>query len=196
MTTYEQLPGSLPQPVADGAADHLLGLRIPSISLPATSGQPIDLSTVRSNWTVLYVYPMTGRPGFDLPEDWDNIPGARGCTPQSCGFRDYYSQISKFDVSIYGLSVQDTEYQQEAAMRLNLPFALLSDSKREFGLALKLPTMGAIDSRNKELTLYRRLTMIVADCTVKHVMYPVFPPDENAANVYDWLSRQANCKDL
>ncbi len=196
MTTYEQLPGSLPEPVADGAADHLLGLRIPSISLPATSGQPTDLSEIQSSWTVLYVYPMTARPGFDMPEGWDNIPGARGCTPQSCGFRDYYSQISKFDVSIFGLSVQDTEYQQEAAMRLNLPYALLSDYNRDFGQALKLPTMTAIVSQNDELTLYRRLTMIIADCTIKHVMYPVFPPDENAANVYDWLSRQSHSKNL
>ena len=195
MTTYEQLPDSLPKPVADGAADHLLGLRIPSISLPTTSGQPIDLSTMKSSWTVLYVYPMTGRPGFDLPEDWDNIPGARGCTPQSCGFRDYYSEISKFNVSLFGLSVQNSEYQQEAAMRLSLPFALLSDEKRNFGKALMLPTMTALDSQNNELILYRRLTMIIADCTIKHVMYPVFPPDENAADVYNWLSHQLHFED-
>lgn len=187
MTTYESLPESLPEPVADGAADHLLGLRIPSISLRATSGKLVDLTKVQSKWIVLYVYPMTGQPGVDLPKGWDNIPGARGCTPQACSFRDRFAEISRLDVSIFGLSVQDTEYQQEAATRLNLPFALLSDRGRDFGRALDLPTMSVVDSQNMELNLYRRLTMIIQDRTIAHVMYPVFPPDQNAAEVYAWL---------
>lgn len=195
MTTYESLPDSLPEPVADDAADHLLGLRIPSISLPATSGKLVDLTKVQSKWIVLYVYPMTGQPGVDLPEGWDNIPGARGCTPQACSFRDRFTEISKLDVSIFGLSVQDTEYQQEAATRLNLPFALLSDCDRALGRALNLPAMSVMDSQNTELNLYCRLTMIISDRTIAHVMYPVFPPDQNAAEVYAWLDLHSRSQD-
>jgi peroxiredoxin len=177
------LPDDLPEPEDDGGADHLPGTTVPSVSLPATDGASIDLSE-RSGRTVVYCYPKTGRPDEDvIPDGWDEIPGARGCTPESCGFRDHYRELlDRGATEVYGLSVQSTAYQREARDRLGLPFELLSDSRLEFSDRLDLPTFEAGGER-----LLKRLTLVVSDGRIEHVFYPVFPPDEHAAEVLDWL---------
>ena len=173
----------LPAPLNDGAANHLEGLALPSISLPATDGSLIDLSLL-PGLTVVYAYPMTGRPGATLPRDWDMIPGARGCTPQSCAFRDHYSELKANGViHLFGLSVQTTEYQLEAATRLHLPFPLLSDAAYKFTDHLNLPCF-----ESEGVRLLKRLTLIVRDGRIMKVFYPVFPPDQNAVDVLTWLS--------
>jgi peroxiredoxin len=183
VSDYLTLPADLPQPVDDGAADHLPGLALPPIVLPATSGQDVDLAALGPGRTVLYLYPMTGRPGVALPDGWDEIPGARGCTPESCGFRDHFADLRAAGAAgVYGLSSQDTDYQREVAERLNLPFALLSDVDLRLGQALTLPTF-EVEGR----TLYKRLTLIVSDATIEHVFYPIFPPTTHAQEVLDWL---------
>ncbi len=172
----------IPAPEDDGAAQHLDGRPLPPIALAATDGRTIDLSSLTGRH-VIYAYPMTGRPGVDLPEGWDQIPGARGCTPQSCAFRDHLSELQSLGVSeVFGLSTQSTDYQAEAVERLHLPFALLSDMDLEFTRALELPTMAVAG-----MTLLRRLTMIVDDGRINRVFYPVFPPDKNPAEVMAWL---------
>ena len=174
----------LPRPLDDGGARHLPGVPLPAMALPATLGDPVDLSALDGR-TVLYVYPMTGRPGLALPEGWDEIPGARGCTPQSCAFRDHYSHLRAAGADrVFGLSTQVTEDQREAAERLHLPFPLLSDARLEFAKALRLPQM-AVDGR----TMLRRLSMVIDDGRVAHVFYPVFPPDQNAGEVLSWLEK-------
>jgi peroxiredoxin len=176
------LPDDLPRPVDDGAADHLPGRRLPSIPLPATSGEPVDLSTLPGR-TVVYAYPRTGQPGVDpLVDDWDEIPGARGCTPETCGFRDHHAELQAVGARVVGLSTQDTQYQAEAADRLRLPFPLLSDTSLELTSALALPTFEAAGQ-----VLVRRLTLLVRDGVVEHVWYPVFPPDTHATEVLSWL---------
>ena len=183
MADYLSLPSDLPAPEDDGGADHLAGLPLPSLELPSTSGETVSLSRLPRGRTVLYLYPMTGKPGVDLPEGWNEIPGARGCTPESCGFRDLYADLQLAGVSaVYGLSTQGTDYQQELAERLGLPFAILSDSGLELGAALDLPTF-TVEGRR----LYRRLTMIIADSRIEHVFYPVFPPDRHAEQVLEWV---------
>lgn len=177
-----ELPTDLPVPVNDGACDHLQGLRLPSVTLTATSGRSIDLARL-AGLTVVYVYPRTGRPDQELPTGWNAIPGARGCTPQSCAFRDHYQELRDLGVSqLFGLSTQDSAYQREAVERLHLPFDLLSDEKQEFAKALKLPTF-SVDG----MTLIKRLTLIARDGVIEKVFYPVFPPDGNAAEVISWL---------
>lgn len=172
----------LPVPSDDGAARHLVGLALPSLDLPATDGRTIDLSAL-SGRTAVYAYPMTGRPDMALPQNWDSIPGARGCTPQSCAFRDHHAEITAIGVgNVFGLSTQDTAYQREAAERLHLPFALLSDADFRLTEALNLPTFEAAGMR-----LLRRLTLILEQDRITHVFYPVFPPDRNAQDVIDWL---------
>jgi len=180
--TFEQLPADLPGPEDDGAADHLTGLPIPSLALPATTGGTVDLSEVTSPRVVVYAYPKTGRPGVPLPDGWDLIPGARGCTPESCAFRDHHGELSALGAEVFGLSSQSTDYQAEAADRLHLPFALLSDERFELADALRLPTFTVEGER-----LYRRLTLVVRDARVEHVFYPVFPPDKHAEQVLTWL---------
>lgn len=173
---------TLPQPEDDGAAAHLVGLHLPNLSLPASSGGKVELSSLKG-LSVIYAYPMTGRPSVALPEGWDMIPGARGCTPQSCAFRDHSAELTAFGVGqIFGLSTQSTSYQNEAAERLHLPFPLLSDAELLLTNALTLPTM-IVDG----MKLLKRCTMVVLDTRISHVFYPVFPPDRNAAVVVDWL---------
>jgi peroxiredoxin len=186
MADYLSLPSDLPAPEDDGGADHLPGLSMPSIELPGTGGETVALDRLPGR-TVLYLYPMTGKPGVDLPEGWNEIPGARGCTPESCGFRDLYADLQSAGVSaVYGLSTQGTDYQLELSERLGLPFAILSDPELELGGTLDLPTF-TVEGRR----LYRRLTMIIDDGRIEHVFYPVFPPDRHAEQVLDWLSAEA-----
>jgi peroxiredoxin len=177
-----RLPEGLVAPEDDGAASHLVGARLPDIELPATTGGPISLARLEGR-TVLYAYPRTGQPGVALPPGWDLIPGARGCTPQSCGFRDHHAELLELGVShVFGLSTQDTEYQREMAERLHLPFPVLSDEGLQLTRALRLPTFEV-----EGMTLIKRLAAIVDDGLVTHVFYPVFPPDRNADEVVAWL---------
>jgi len=185
VTTLTELPENLPIPSDDGACNHLLGMMIPPIELPATNGKSVKLAEEKG-YVVVYCYPMTGRPDQTLPENWDQIPGARGCTPQSCAFRDQYQAFVSLNAAVYGLSTQTTEYQKEAAERLHLPFPLLSDASLEFASALRLPTFD-VDG----LKLFKRLTLIVKSGQIVKVFYPVFPPTQNAEQVADWLRSKA-----
>lgn len=179
------LPEGLPAPVDDGAAAHLPGTALPALVLPATDGTRVGLAELGAGRTVLYVYPMTGRPGVPLPDGWDEIPGARGCTPESCGFRDHFADLRAAGATaVHGISTQDTADQREAADRLALPFTLLSDAGRLLAARLGLPTF---DVDGVDGPLYRRLTLIVAGGRVEHVFYPVFPPDRHAGEVLAWL---------
>ncbi|MGZ4592057.1 MAG: peroxiredoxin [Actinomycetes bacterium] len=179
------LPSDLPVPEDDGAADHLDGLALPSVRLPCTDGGGVDLSALTGR-SVVYAYPRTGRPGEDpLVDDWDQIPGARGCTPESCGFRDHHAELAALGVRVFGLSTQGTDYQREAVGRLRLPFSLLSDDALRLTVALRLPTMEVAGQ-----TLLKRLTLLVRDGAVEHRWYPVFPPDTHADEVLDWLRAQ------
>jgi peroxiredoxin/AcrR family transcriptional regulator len=179
------LPADLPIPVDDGACAHLPGMTLPALALPATDGTVIDLAELPGR-SVVYVYPRTGRPDQPLPTGWDAIPGARGCTPQSCAYRDLAAEFAALGSRIFGLSTQDTVYQQEAAARLHLPFPLLSDEHLAFASALHLPTF-TVDG----MTLIRRLTLVIHDGVIETVFYPVFPPDADAANVASWLREHA-----
>jgi len=176
------LPAGIPAPQDDGGARHLKGMRLPDLALAATDGARVNLSKLKGR-TVLYIYPRTGRPGVDLPTGWDAIPGARGCTPQSCSFRDHATDLTRLGVAhLYGLSTQDTAYQQEAATRLHLPFALLSDEHLQLTTALKLPTFVT-----SGMTLLKRMAMVIDDGVITYVFYPVFPPDKSAEEVVHWL---------
>jgi peroxiredoxin len=182
---FQMLPDNLPQPHDDGQGAHLSGKQLPDIALPSTAGTVVNLSHLLGRW-VLYIYPMTGTPGVALPEGWDTIPGARGCTPQSCSFRDHYAELRALDTQVYGLSTQSSDVQQEAKTRLHLPFELLSDPGLKLHQSLQLPTFEV-----EGLTLYKRITLIVERHRIIKVFYPVFPPDQNAAVVVQWL-RQRN----
>jgi len=182
-TDYTTLPDDLPAPTDDGAADHLPGTAMPALTLPATDGTRVELNASRPGRTVLYLYPMTGEPGTPLPDGWNEIPGARGCTPESCGFRDHHAELAAAGApNVFGLSSQTNEYQTELARRLALPFPILSDESLELARLLTLPTF-----ETAGMTLYRRLTMIISDARIEHVFYPVFPPDRHAAEVLGWL---------
>lgn len=176
------LPPDLPQPIDDGAADHLRNMPMPRVSLPSTAGRIVDLSALSAPRTVIYCYPMTGVPGKPLPEGWDMIPGARGCTPQTCSFRDHHQELSELKAEVFGLSTQTTEYQLEMATRLHLPFEILSDAEFRLCEALRLPTF-EVDG----IRLLKRLTLIVRGGIIEHVFYPVFPPNESAGHVLRWL---------
>jgi peroxiredoxin len=177
------LPDGLPVPQDDGAARHLAGLKLPAFALAATDGAQVDLSKLPGR-TVVYIYPRTGVPGQPSPEGWDAIPGARGCTPQSCSFRDHFAELKRLGVArIYGLSTQDTDYQREAAERLHLPFAILSDTEFKLARALALPAFSVAG-----MTLLKRMALVIEDGVVAKVFYPVFPPDQNATDVVAWLA--------
>jgi len=182
-SVYES-PHSLPEPEDDGACDHLPGMRLPSVPLMSTEGDCVDLSSLTGT-TVVYCYPLTGRPDQDLPPGWDDIPGARGCTPQSCGFRDHHAELGELGARVFGLSTQNTTYQREAAERLQLPFLLLSDEKLELARTLRLPTFEA-----EGMTLIKRLTLVIEEGEIQKVFYPVFPPGRNAEEVVGWLSER------
>jgi peroxiredoxin len=173
----------IPAPADDGAARHLVGMMIPPIDLIATDDTLVTLSALPGR-TVLFAYPRTGEPGkIGLVDDWDMIPGARGCTPQTCAFRDLFADLKAAGAAhVFGLSTQDNAYQTEMASRLHLPFPVLSDEKLLLTRALELPTMQVA-----ELTLIKRLALIVDDARIAHVFYPVFPPDRNAGDVLEWL---------
>lgn len=177
------LPAGLPAPEDDGAADHLRGMRLPDVALTATDGGTVSLARVTGR-TVVYAYPRTGEPGQPgLTPDWDAIPGARGCTPQACDFRDHHADLKARGVTrIYGLSTQTSAYQREAAERLHLPFPLLADPHRAFTMAARLPVFAAGGQ-----VLLARLTLVIDDGVVSHLFYPVFPPDRSARQVLAWL---------
>jgi peroxiredoxin len=173
----------IPVPSDDGAAAHLRGMTIPLVTLRATNDTSVTLSALEGR-TVVFGYPRTGEPGkIGLVDDWDMIPGARGCTPQTCSFRDLFAELKAAGAAhVFGLSTQSNQYQTEMASRLHLPFPVLSDEALELTRALKLPTMSVAG-----LTLIKRLALIVDDARITHVFYPVFPPDRNAGDVLDWL---------
>lgn len=184
---YDQLPGDLPEPEDDGAASHLPGTLLPQVTLPASSGGTVRLGSLGQPRAVLYVYPMIGTPGVPLPDGWDQIPGARGCTPETIGFRDHFSDLAELGVQVLGLSGQDRGDQAGAAARLELPFPLLSDTGLELASRLQLPVFSASDG----VTRYRRLTLVVEAGRIEHVFYPVFPPGQHAAEVTAWLRAEA-----
>jgi peroxiredoxin len=184
------LPPDLPVPKDDGASDHLLGARIPSgIQLISTRGNVVDAkeaskSSSPEGWVVFFFYPMTGKPGVPLPNGWDSIPGARGCTPESCSYRDLYAEFQKLKCDVYGISTQSPDDQKEFAQRSNIPYEILSDSKLELTSALRLPTF-----RVPEVgaPLIKRLTLVFREGQVTKVYYPVFPPDKNADQVLSYI---------
>ena len=176
------LPADIPVPQDDGGARHLPGMKWPDLTLPATSGPAVNVAKLGGR-TVVYVYPRTGVPGVDAPPGWDDIPGARGCTPQSCGFRDHFAELRELKVAhLFGLSAQDDAYQREAAERLHLPFPILSDEGLALARLLRLPTFVAAG-----MTLYKRMALVIDDGVIAKAFYPVFPPDKNAEQVIAWL---------
>ena len=181
MTNLNQLPTDLPVPQDDGACNHLVGMPLPNVALLATDGSMVNLSQLAGR-LVIYCYPMTGQPNVPLPEGWDQIPGARGCTPQSCAFRDHYQELQALNANVFGLSVQSTDYQREMATRLHLPFQVLSDEQYQFQKALNLPTFVAAG-----MTLLKRVTLISHQGRIEAVHYPIFPSDSDPAWVLDYL---------
>jgi peroxiredoxin len=175
------LPPGLPAPVDDGACDHLAGLAAPELTLDSSQG-PVDLAELGAARAVLYIYPRTGRPDRAVPEGWDAIPGARGCTPQSCGFRDHAAELAAHGFGVAGLSSQTPEEQVELAERLHMPFPVIADPERRLGAAIGLPTF-----EFEGVTLYRRVTLVLEAGAIAKVFYPVFPPDRNAKEVLAWL---------
>ena len=180
MSVYS-LPPNLPAPTDDGACDHLTGLAVPDLTLDSSQG-PVDLAELGATRAVLYVYPRTGRPDRAIPEGWDAIPGARGCTPQSCGFRDHAADLAAHGARVAGLSAQTLDEQIELAERLHMPFPVIADPERRFGAAIGLPSFKFEGS-----TLYKRTTLVVEAGTIAKVFYPVFPTDRNAEEVLAWL---------
>jgi peroxiredoxin len=186
---FYTLPSNLPVPADDGAAKHLAGMRVPAITLTSTAGRQVNLADLGSERTVIYCYPRTGAPGQPVPKGWDEIPGARGCTPESCGFRDHYQQLRKLKTQVFGLSTQTTEYQQEMVARLHLPFEVLSDADFALTNALRLPTFEFDGVR-----LLKRLTLVLSDGKIEKVFYPVFPPDKHPEQVIAWLEHRQPSK--
>jgi len=184
VTDYTTLPAGLPVPVDDGAADHLPGTSMPALNLPTSDGGSVDLAELGTARTVIYLYPLTGQPGTDLPEGWDAIPGARGCSTEACDFRDHFDDLRAEGVTaVWGLSSQDTTYQAELVTRLRLPFAMISDQHFQLADRLNLPTFHAAGQER----LYTRLTLVVRDGRIEHAFYPIFPPNTHAQQVLQWL---------
>lgn len=175
--SLHDLPPGLPIPLDDGACTHLPSLRLPEVSLVSTSGERINPANI-PGLAVIYVYPLSGRPGHALPDGWDATPGARGCTPEACGFRDHHADLTALGATVFGLSAQSTADQREFRDRLRLPFELLSDEQFRFTDAIRLPTF-TVESRR----LIKRLTLICRDATIARVFYPIFPPDRHAQEV-------------
>jgi peroxiredoxin len=183
-TNFNELPANLPRPTDDGGARHLKGMAMPDLELPSTANRGVNLSKISAPRVVIYAYPMTGRPDRQLPEGWDDIPGARGCTPETCGFRDHHKDLAKLHAEVFGVSTQDTPYQQEMVKRLEVPFEVLSDDHLLLTRALNLPTF-TVDG----MTLMKRLTLVVKNGRIEHVFYPIFPPDKHAEEVIAWLKQ-------
>jgi peroxiredoxin len=181
-TDYSELPADLPVPENDGGADHLTGMSLPEVDLPSTMGGSMNLAGTVEGRLVVYVYPRTGTPGEPLPGGWDDIPGARGCTPQSCAYRDSLVEFSALGAAVIGISAQSPEEQREFTQREHIPFPLLSDSDLRLAEKLRLPTFEAAG-----MALYKRLTLVAEEGEISKVFYPVFPPDRNAAEVLAWL---------
>jgi peroxiredoxin len=181
MTNLNQLPTDLPIPQDDGSTNHLKGLKLPNFSLNATNGKAINLADIKGK-LVVYCYPMTGQPNVALPEGWDQIPGARGCTPQSCSFRDHYQELQELGAEVLALSVQSTEYQKEMVDRLHLPFQVVSDVNYQFQKALNLPTFVVAGMK-----LLKRVTLIANNGVIEAVHYPIFPSDSDPSWVIDYL---------
>ena len=187
MSDYSSLPDDLPAPADDGAADHLPGTPVPRLALPATSGGEVDLADLATGLLVAYVYPRTGVPGEPLPEGWDDIPGARGCTPQSCSYRESIAGFERHGARLVGISAQSEAAQAEFAARERIPYPLLADPGLGLATTLRLPTFKvAIDGADS--TLYKRLTFVAEDGVIVKAFYPVFPPDRDAADVLAWLA--------
>jgi peroxiredoxin len=180
------LPADLPVPVDDGAAAHLTGMRMPGVALESTAGRPVMLADLRG-WTVVYCYPRTGEDGLEPPPGWNEIPGARGCTPQTCGFRDLHADFARIGAAVFGMSTQTSAYQREMVERLHVPFEVLSDEHLEMVNALALPTFAF-----NGMTLMKRLTLLIHDGVVEDVLYPVFPPDRSAADALRRLEEVAS----
>lgn len=181
----KSIPNDLPIPTDDGACNHLVGNTMPNIKLLSTTSTYVDLSLIKG-WSVIFFYPMTGKPGVPVPEGWVQIPGAAGCTPQTCSFRDNYSKLQSMNIQVFGISAQNTDDQSEASNRLNLPYMLLSDNSFELSNALNLPLLQV-----GNLKLIKRLTLITKNGIIKKCFYPVFPPDKNVDYVIEWLSNNA-----
>jgi peroxiredoxin len=179
---FYSLPDDLPVPLDDGACDHLNGLTLPNLILRSTLNRDLNLFETSKSKTVFFFYPRTGRPDEPAPIGWDQIPGARGCTPQSCGYRDAHSKFHDLGIQIFGVSTQTTDFQQELVRRIHLPFEVLSDSEFKLTESLRLPTF-----EFNSMRLLRRLALFVENSTVQKVFYPVFPPNENASQVLTWM---------
>jgi peroxiredoxin len=175
------LPPDLPVPEDDGAADHLAGMMLPNLTLESSAG-PVSLRELALERLVLYIYPRTGRPGEPSPPGWDAIPGARGCTPESCAFRDHAAELSELGASLAGLSAQPLEEQVEFAERNHIAYPVMADPELRLAGALRLPTFDVAG-----MTLYKRITLVIEACAIAKVFYPVFPPDKNADEVIAWL---------
>ena len=188
MADYTTLPEGLPAPTDDGAAAHLPGTPVPGLRLPTSDGGVVDLGDLGPGRTVIYLYPMTGQPDVALPQGWDEIPGARGCSTEACDFRDHFRGLQDAGAThVFGLSSQSPAYQAEVVERLHLPFVMISDEDFALGDALRLPTFAA----EGHPRLYARLTLVIRDGVVEHVFYPVFPPNTHAQEVLEWLRRSA-----
>lgn len=183
---YHLVPDNLPEPTDDGACDHLRNMKLPDMELRSTLGGRVNLSKIEGE-TVVFIYPMTAQPGTPLPVEWDDIPGARGCTPQACAFRDLHEPFQSRGVSLYGLSTQSTTYQYEASTRLNLPYPLLSDERREYSQALNLPMFSVAG-----MVLNKRVTLYCVGGIINKAFYPVFPTFENPAEVLSYIDNRVN----
>lgn len=179
--SLEYLPEGLPIPTDDGSCNHLIGMSIPNIKLKATNGKLIELKNIDGR-VVFYLYPMTGPSHIPLPKGWDEIPGARGCTPQACSFKNNYAELQELGLTVFGMSTQSSDFQIKEKERIHLPFDLLSDQNIEFAKTLNLPLHYVED-----LTLHKRVTLIFKDGKIVKYFYPVFPPDKNINEVIEWL---------